>query len=175
EDLQVLNKKLVEKKDNPVLIPKGTPFKPIPGEIVRHQSHKTGGEILEVKKDKAKVLFGMVSMWLPLSELEKRQIHQKHQPKTASFDVRSFEKQSNFRAELDLRGQRGEDAIKQLSAWLHDAHLLGMHSLRIIHGRGHGILRKLILEELKNTSWVKDFAHESEQLGGDGVTLVNIS
>jgi DNA mismatch repair protein MutS2 len=50
-----------------------------------------------------------------------------------------------------------------------------MFSLKIVHGRGYGILRKLIIEHLRSVKFVKSFEHESEQLGGDGVTLVAIS
>jgi DNA mismatch repair protein MutS2 len=144
------------------------------GSIVKHHQHKVSGEILKIKKDQAQVLFGQVTMWLPLSELYSSVPDKKHQPKTATFNARLFEKQSNFRAELDLRGVRGEEAIQQLENWLHDAHLLGMFTLKIVHGRGHGILRKLIIEHLKSTPFVVSFEHETEQLGGDGVTLVKI-
>lgn len=157
--------------------PKPTPVsnKPLAvGSVVRHTDHKVSGEILKIKKDQAQVLFGNVTMWMPLAELYNSQPDKKHIPKTATFNASLFEKQNQFRAELDLRGIRGEDAIKQLDDWLHDAHLLGMLSLKIVHGRGHGILRRLIIDHLRSVSYVQSFEHESEQLGGDGVTLVRI-
>lgn len=92
----------------------------------------------------------------------------------ATFNVKLFEKQSAFNIDLDLRGVRGEEAILKLNQWLEDAHLLGHSNLKIVHGRGYGILRKLILENLKSNKLVKHFEHESEQLGGDGVTLVRL-
>lgn len=144
------------------------------GSVVKHHQHKVSGEILKIKKEQAQVLFGQITMWVPLQELYSSAPDKKHQPKTATFNARLFEKQSNFRAELDLRGVRGEEAILQLENWLYDAHLLGMFTLKIIHGRGHGILRKLIIEHLKSTPFVEHFEHETEQLGGDGVTLVEI-
>lgn len=144
------------------------------GSIVRHEQHKVSGEILKIKKDEAQVLFGQVTMWFPLAELYNSVADKKHVPKTATFNVQLFEKQSNFRAELDLRGIRGEEAINKLDEWLNDAHMLGMFTLRIVHGRGHGILRKLIVDHLKSLKFVKSYEHESEQLGGDGVTLVRI-
>lgn len=144
------------------------------GSIVRHSQHKVSGEILKLKKKEAQVLFGQITMWLPISELHNAKADKKHIPKTATFNARLFEKQSNFRAELDLRGVRGEEAIQKLEDWLHDAHMLGMYTLKVIHGRGFGILRKLIVEQLRSTKFVKHFEHESEQLGGDGVTLITI-
>jgi len=144
------------------------------GSIVRHETHPVSGEILKIKKDQAHVLFGHITMWVPLEQLYNSTADKKHIPKTATFNARLFEKQSTFRAELDLRGIRGEDAIKQLDDWIHDAHLLGMFTLRVIHGRGHGILRKLIIEHLKSIAFVDGYEHETEQLGGDGVTVVKI-
>lgn len=146
------------------------------GSIVRQVANdKVSGEILKIKKDQAQVLFGHVTMWLPLSDLQHSKADKKHTPKTATFNADLYEKQNNFRAELDLRGVRGEEAIEKLDNWLHDAHLLGMLSLKIIHGRGHGILRKLITDHLKSLKFVEHFEHETEQLGGDGVTLVRIN
>jgi DNA mismatch repair protein MutS2 len=133
------------------------------------------GEILKLKKLDAHVLFGQITIWLPLTDLQHSVADKKHIPKTATFNVRLFEKQSNFRAELDLRGVRGEEAVAKLEDWLNDAHLLGMTSLKIVHGRGYGILRKLISEHLRSVKFVKSFDHESEQMGGDGVTLVTIT
>lgn len=151
------------------------PAKPLkPGSVVRHASYKVSGEILQIRKTEALVLFGQIKLWLPLSELNNSVADKKHIPKTATFNADNFNKQSQFRAEIDLRGIRGEAAIEQLDNWLHDAHMLGMFTLRIIHGRGFGILRKLIMDHLKSTPFVEHFEHETEQLGGDGVTLVKI-
>lgn len=144
------------------------------GSVVRHPEYKVSGEIIQIRKNEALVLFGQVKIKLPLSELEPSIADKKHIPKTATFNADHFHKQSTFRAEIDLRGIRGEEAIARLDEWLHDAHLLGMFSLKIVHGRGYGILRKLIFEHLKSLPFVEHFEHESEQLGGDGVTLVRI-
>ena len=144
------------------------------GSIVRHPEYKVSGEILQIKKKEAQVLFGQIKLWMTLDELNPSVADKKHVPQTAVFNVDHFNKQSNFRAEIDLRGIRGDAAIEQLDEWLLDAHMLGMLTLRIIHGRGHGILRKLIFSHLKAKSFVESFEHETEQLGGDGVTLVRI-
>ncbi len=145
------------------------------GDIVKQNDNNVAGEILTIKKDKAHVLFGAMKMWVPLSDLHKTsKTAQKKESKIATFDTRLFEKQSSFSIDLDLRGVRGEEAILKLQQWLEDAHLLGHSNLKIVHGRGFGILRKLILEHLKGNHLVKHFEHESDQLGGDGVTLVRL-
>jgi DNA mismatch repair protein MutS2 len=159
----------------PVIKHDKAPSKPLAaGSIVKREGQPVSGEILKIKKDQAQVLFGDITMWVPLEQLYSSTADKKHVPKTATFNARLFEKQSSFRAELDLRGVRGEEAIKQLDDWLHDAHLLAVFTLKIIHGRGHGILRKLISDHLKSLPFVEGYEHETEQLGGDGVTVVRI-
>lgn len=143
------------------------------GDTVKQIGQNTKGEIITLKKNEAQVAFGHITMWLPLEQLEKTsRDKQKPKPQTATFNVHLYDKQTNFSMELDLRGVRGEEAIDTLEKWLIDANLLGFSSLKIIHGRGHGILRKLVHNKLKAMPFVKNYEHENEQLGGDGVTLV---
>jgi DNA mismatch repair protein MutS2 len=49
-----------------------------------------------------------------------------------------------------------------------------MKELRIVHGKGYGILRKLIREQLQSNKMVAHYADEQIELGGDGVTIVNL-
>ena len=157
----------------PVVLKNTDPLKV--GDVVKQNDNNVAGEILAIKKDKAHVLFGSIKMWVPLNELHKTsKTAQKKESKIATFNVRMFDKQSSFSLDIDLRGERGEEAILKLQQWLEDAHLLGHTNLKVVHGRGFGILRKLILEQLKSNPLVKHFEHESDQLGGDGVTLVRL-
>ncbi len=157
----------------PVVLKNTDPLKV--GDVVKQNDNNVAGEILAIKKDKAHVLFGSIKMWVPLNELHKTsKTAQKRESKIATFNVRMFDKQSSFSLDIDLRGVRGEEAILKLQQWLEDAHLLGHTNLKVVHGRGFGILRKLILEQLKSNPLVKHFEHESDQLGGDGVTLVRL-
>ncbi|MEZ4805757.1 MAG: Smr/MutS family protein [Bacteroidia bacterium] len=149
DELQITNKPVIvqNKKFNK---PKNiSDFKV--GSIVKHYTHKSNGEILQIKKGQAQIVFGDIKMWLPLNDLEIALSVEKQKAKTATFNVDQFNKQSNFKPEIDLRGIRGEDAIETIDNWLLDAKHLGMYTLRIIHGRGFGILRKLIQQKLKST------------------------
>ncbi|MDI1234991.1 MAG: Smr/MutS family protein [bacterium] len=172
-------KETLVKNESIVIKPKQTIVKsnePLKvGDMVKQNDNNVSGEILAIKKEKAQVLFGAMKMWVALSELHKTsKTAQKKESKIATFDTRLFEKQSSFSLDLDVRGVRGEEAILKLQQWLEDAHLLGHTNLKVVHGRGFGILRKLILEQLKSNALVKHFEHESDQLGGDGVTLVRL-
>src|SRR5690606_33602755 len=79
---------------------------------------------------------------------------------------------TNFRAELDLRGMRGEVALQELENYLDKAIMLGFPSIKIIHGKGDGILRKLIRTHLKQYKEVNRMEDEHADRGGDGITYV---
>jgi DNA mismatch repair protein MutS2 len=74
----------------------------------------------------------------------------------------------------DVRGQRGEAAVSELSRFLDQAILRGASRIEIIHGKGTGALRREIHEFLRNFPAVKTFSLASEEEGGDGKTLVEM-
>lgn len=77
--------------------------------------------------------------------------------------------------ELDLRGQRAEDALDALDRYLESAYLAGLPFVRIIHGKGTGRLRQVIRESLGQSPHVKNWETGGEKEGGDGVTVVRLS
>ena len=76
--------------------------------------------------------------------------------------------------ELDLRGQRAEDALERLDRYIENAYLSGMPFVRIIHGKGTGKLRQVVREALKQSPHVKNFEQGLENEGGDGVTVAHL-
>lgn len=77
---------------------------------------------------------------------------------------------ADFKPELDLRGMRTEDALNELERVLDRAVMIGYPSLKIIHGKGDGILRKFIRDYLRKYSHVSRFEDEHQDRGGDGIT-----
>ena len=77
--------------------------------------------------------------------------------------------------ELDLRGQRAEDALDALEHYLDSAYMAGMPFVRIIHGKGTGRLREVVRSTLSQHEHVKSFESGGEKEGGDGVTVVKFS
>lgn len=77
--------------------------------------------------------------------------------------------------ELDLRGQRAEDALDALDRYLESAYLAGLPFVRIIHGKGTGRLRQVIREALHGSQHVKSWEIGGEKEGGDGVTVAKLS
>ncbi len=76
--------------------------------------------------------------------------------------------------EIDLRGQRAEDALDALERYIDNATLAGMPFVRIIHGKGTGRLRQVIREALMGMSGVKSFEEGGDKEGGEGVTVVHL-
>ncbi|NTV35396.1 MAG: hypothetical protein HGA53_00425, partial [Anaerolineaceae bacterium] len=76
--------------------------------------------------------------------------------------------------ELDLRGQRAEDALEALDRYLENAFLAGMPFVRIIHGKGTGKLRQVIREALQQSPHISRFETGHEKEGGDGVTVAHL-
>ena len=80
---------------------------------------------------------------------------------------------TNFHQDLDVRGMRGDEAINAVQYFIDDAILVGMPRVRILHGKGNGILRQLIRQYLSSVPNVVHYADEHVQFGGAGITVVD--
>ena len=77
--------------------------------------------------------------------------------------------------ELDLRGQRADDALEVLDRYLESAYLAGLPFVRIIHGKGTGRLRQVVRESLGQSPHVKNWEAGVEKEGGEGVTVARLA
>jgi DNA mismatch repair protein MutS2 len=84
------------------------------------------------------------------------------------------EKHNNFRLTLDLRGKRVDEALSLLQRYIDDAILLSIHEVRILHGKGNGVLRQVTRDYLRSQKEVKSATDERLEAGGAGVTVVGI-
>lgn len=80
----------------------------------------------------------------------------------------------NFKQDLDVRGMRGDEALQAVQYFIDDAILVGMPRVRILHGKGNGILRKLIRQYLSSEPNVTNVRDEHVQFGGAGITVVDL-
>jgi DNA mismatch repair protein MutS2 len=74
-------------------------------------------------------------------------------------------------SELSLRGQRFEEAEKELDRYLDAAYTAGLRSARIIHGKGTGVLREMVRKELRKRKYIQRFDYAAAHEGGEGVTV----
>ena len=77
--------------------------------------------------------------------------------------------------ELDLRGQRAEDALDMLDRYLEKAYMSGLPFVRIIHGKGTGKLRQEVRAALKGHPQVESYEEGGQKEGGEGVTVVKLA
>lgn len=79
---------------------------------------------------------------------------------------------SNFKQEIDVRGMRGDEALRAVMYFIDDATIVSVPQVRILHGKGNGILRQLIRDYLATVPQITNFRDENVQFGGAGITVV---
>jgi DNA mismatch repair protein MutS2 len=77
--------------------------------------------------------------------------------------------------ELRLRHLTVDEALPKVHQFLHDAYVSGFHEVRIVHGKGTGMLRETIRRELKKHPLVKSYRAGAYDGGGEGVTVVEFT
>ncbi|MGH9466271.1 MAG: Smr/MutS family protein, partial [Terriglobales bacterium] len=76
--------------------------------------------------------------------------------------------------EVNLIGLRADEAQARLDKFLDEALLAGVEQIRIVHGSGFGVLRKVVAEVLRDHPQVARFAHPPQNEGGSGVTCAEL-
>jgi len=143
------------------------------GDWVQLVNTETSGQVLEINRDNLVLALGDLRSVVKKNRVQKISNRQaKKTIQSNSFSGRMSEAISTFRPELDLRGMRGESAIQEVENYLDKAIMLGFPSIKLIHGKGDGILRKLIREYLKKYKEVTRVEDEHADRGGDGITYV---
>jgi len=143
------------------------------GDWVQLNNSETMGQVLEINRDNLVVALGDLRSVLKKNRVQKISNKQaKKAVQNNSFTGSISEAISSFTAELDLRGMRGENALHEVEKYLDKSIMLGFPFIKIIHGKGDGILRKLIREYLKKYSQVNRVEDEHADRGGDGITYV---
>ncbi len=150
------------------------------GSIVRIDGEDTFGQVVEIKGKKAVIESNSLRMTISLDRLTgtaKQKIPTGNKPTKQTFASiydEMNEKRAHFNPTLDLRGHRAEEAIDMLHHFLDEAILLSEKEVRILHGKGYGILMQVIHQELKGMHKVRTFHPEKVELGGVGITVVNL-
>lgn len=142
------------------------------GDEVQVLEYGQKGTLLEQKSDKEWVVqIGILKMSIKETGLEYVKPKKEQKP-VVTTSVRG--RSGHVKLELDLRGERYEDAIQRTEKYIDDALLSNYHQVSIIHGKGTGALRQGVQQYLKRHSRVKNFRFGEAGEGGHGVTVVEL-
>ncbi|NUQ26803.1 MAG: endonuclease MutS2 [Saprospiraceae bacterium] len=150
-----------------------TPAKPIKeNDFVKLKTGGATGRVLSISKQKAMVQVGDLRMTIHLRDL---------QHANSPLDVQAgrsiqtdIDQTASFQPKLDIRGMRMEEALRIVEAFVDQALMTGTTNLRILHGKGDGVLRKAVRAKLREYQVDMAIRHPEPELGGDGITLVEI-
>ncbi|WP_372750953.1 endonuclease MutS2 [Labilibaculum sp.] len=150
------------------------------GDFVKLDNQSSVGEVIEINSKTAVVAFGSILTSVKVNRLTKvsrtqMKKEEKTYNKTSSLIQEKISKRKlNFRADLDVRGMRGEEALQVVVDHVDEIIMLDVREFRILHGTGSGILRQLIREYLQTVDLVQNFRDEKIQMGGAGITVVTM-
>ncbi len=150
------------------------------GSNVRLKNQGTTGTVLEINGNEAIVAFGQMKSTVPFSKLEplSRTKLKKENQNKKNIHVNTIEavrqRKLEFKTEIDVRGMRSNEALQAITYYIDDAIMVGVPSVRILHGTGTGALRQIIREYLRTIPAVRNFHDEHIQFGGSGITVVEL-
>lgn len=156
----------------------------IPGDKIKLKESGSVGELIDIDKSKVVVALGNLLTTTTIDKIEpisnneaKRLDHAKRmKPKSDNLQITNqiLDKKMEFKTDIDVRGQRAEEALSNIQSFIDDAIVLRTSKLRILHGKGYGILKDVIRTYLKSEPAVKSFRDEHIQFGGSGITIVEL-
>ena len=144
------------------------------GDKVRVKKLNRFGEVIAIKtsgKVPLQVLMGDMKMQVAYDDIDS--VHPKQKSahlSTSVLDIQ-YNKASAVSDELDMHGMRAQEASERINKYLDDAILAGLPSVRILHGKGTGALRKVVHAALKEYPYVANYKPASFDEGGEGVTV----
>jgi DNA mismatch repair protein MutS2 len=148
------------------------------GDYVLMKGQEISGEVLERKGNKVSVRFGHLTTRVSVDKLEKvapEEYEASNETRHGTGEYSDWDiarRKMLFRPEIDVRGQRAEEALRSVTALIDEAIMVQSRELRILHGKGDGVLRHLIRQYLGTVDLVDSFGDEHVDLGGTGITIV---
>ena len=179
---------ILEEKNETPIIPKMIAVKPKEqaprpmqlGDTVLILSLQKEGTLVQLNGQEAEVQLGAMRMKINVDQLERVRKNADAPAAKAANEPRSEISKRISAAhpspgmELDLRGERADDALDKLTRYLENASLAGLPFVRIIHGKGSGRLRDVVREAMDQSPYVNNWEEADQKEGGSGVTIVRI-
>ncbi|HLO57342.1 MAG TPA: Smr/MutS family protein [Bacteroidales bacterium] len=145
------------------------------GDRVKILSLQVDGEVLEINGDNVLVTYGQSMITtVKATNIQKLPRVKSKQVKASQFDWSISQRKLNFKNEIDIRGKRGDEAVDIVRNFVDDATIVGVSELRILHGKGNGILKSLVRDYLKSLDVVRSCKDEHVERGGSGITVVQL-
>lgn len=151
------------------------------GDFVKLEGQQVPGEVVEIKGNNIIVTFGNLRTSVKLNRLSrisknsyKKESRQHAIPVSSELSERIRAKKLEFKPDIDVRGMRGDEAIQKVMSHVDDAIMCETSTFKILHGKGDGILRKMIREFLATVPLIKTYRDEHVQFGGSGITIVEL-
>ncbi len=149
-----------------------------PGDQVWVEPFEALGEVISSQSGKVEVQLGRFRTSVKRNQVELREratkteaVPDEEEVMTGGVQTPTVESPG---LELDLRGQTAEEALHRLDLYLDDAYLVGLPWVRIIHGKGTGVLRAAVRDALQGHPLVASYEPGKEGEGGDGVTVAKL-
>ncbi|MGB8358507.1 MAG: Smr/MutS family protein, partial [Bacteroidales bacterium] len=171
--------KRISRKTAPEPVVKKKSGKPSPGDYVRITGTDTVGEVTEVRGKKLQIESNSLKMSVdidktePVDAAEHLKEVSKNRPQQ-KIDWSLNTRRHQFNPEIDVRGMRTEEALQVVQEFIDTALMIQFRHLRILHGKGNGILRHMIRQYLDSTGAVKSIADEHVERGGAGITVIEL-
>ena len=151
------------------------------GDKVQMKGQQAFGEVIELDGKNATVAFGTIRSRTMIDKLQKvsNATYKKatHSAKPSSTQKTNFdvmEKRMNFKSEIDIRGKRSNEALAIVMEFVEQAIVLGITQIQILHGKGDGILRTQIRTYLKTVNVIQSFSDAPLEMGGAGITIIEL-
>jgi len=176
--LKDLEDKVGEQSKKPLKVLEPKPETFVVGDKVRIKNGDTIGEILSIRGKKAELAVGSIKSLVAFKDLSKisntqyKSLSNERVKKISGIDVNA--KMTSFSPNLDIRGVRAEEAMGKVESFLDEALLLGYDEIKVLHGKGHGVLRDIVRTVLKGNHRVGVVKDEHIEFGGSGITVVEL-
>lgn len=146
------------------------------GDSVKMTGQDTSGIVQKVNGNQVEVLFGSMKSIVSISKLEKSSAspQQQHQKKVKRLGIDLHSKMASFTHELSIRGMRADEALGKVESFIDEALLLGVDEIRIVHGKGYGVLREIVRNYTKDHSSISSVEDEHADRGGAGISIVRL-
>ena len=131
------------------------------------------GELLLIEGNEVLINMNDVKLRISMDKIEKTDRQAPARRKRATGVSSEINKRAErFELNLDLRGERPEEALHKLEKYLDEALLLSIKEVSILHGKGYGVLREYIRDYLSKRDEIQHYEDAPLHLGGAGITRV---